>query len=99
MTCLGCAGGAPEKLIVLMEGESLFNDATSIVLFEIFFRMVKRLQNGETPSDLGIFGQMADIASSICWLTFGELLQLCFAQILVLKHKSTVCLLSFAAHV
>lgn len=66
-----CIGGAPEKLIVLMEGESLFNDATSIVLFEIFFNMVKRMQQGEAASDLGIFGQMADIASSICWLAFG----------------------------
>ncbi|EIE21844.1 hypothetical protein COCSUDRAFT_56295 [Coccomyxa subellipsoidea C-169] len=64
-------GGAPEKLIVLMEGESLFNDATSIVLFEIFFRMVKRMQNGKTASDLGFFEQMLEIASSICWLAFG----------------------------
>lgn len=55
-----------------MEGESLFNDATSIVLFEIFFRMVKRMQSGETASDLGIFEQMVEIASSICWLAFGE---------------------------
>ena len=81
---------------MLMEGESLFNDATSIVLFEIFFNMVKRLQNGETPSDLGIFGQMADIASSICWLTFGELhhslrFHSAFAEILMLTHNIFSC--------
>jgi CPA1 family monovalent cation:H+ antiporter len=28
-------GGAPELLSVLLEGESLFNDASSIVLFEV----------------------------------------------------------------
>lgn len=34
------AAGAPEHLEVIMEGESLFNDASSIVLFQIFFEMV-----------------------------------------------------------
>ena len=31
----------PETLAVLMEGESLFNDATSIVLFEVCLRMLQ----------------------------------------------------------
>lgn len=35
-TCL--SGGAPELLSVLLEGESLFNDASSIVLFEVFLK-------------------------------------------------------------
>eukprot|EP00884_Botryococcus_braunii_P005640 jgi/Botrbrau1/15077/Bobra.0286s0006.2 len=39
-------GGGPESWVVLMEGESLFNDATSIVLFEIFFELVKKLGHG-----------------------------------------------------
>eukprot|EP00951_Prasinocladus_malaysianus_P027602 scaffold248524_cov33-Prasinocladus_malaysianus.AAC.1 len=38
--CPSRAAGAPEALVVLLEGESLFNDATSIVLFEIFFEKV-----------------------------------------------------------
>eukprot|EP01025_Chloroclados_australasicus_P022893 TRINITY_DN23409_c1_g1_i7.p1 TRINITY_DN23409_c1_g1~~TRINITY_DN23409_c1_g1_i7.p1 ORF type:complete len:1503 (-),score=153.99 TRINITY_DN23409_c1_g1_i7:350-4858(-) len=33
-------GGGPEQLSILMEGESLFNDASSIVLFELFLEMV-----------------------------------------------------------
>ena len=34
------AGGGPERLSILMEGESLLNDATSIVLFDIFSELV-----------------------------------------------------------
>lgn len=55
---------------MLMEGESLFNDATSIVLFEIFFSMVKRKQKGH-PSTLGFLEQAAEILSKIAWLAFG----------------------------
>lgn len=32
------AGGAPELLSALLEGESLFNDASGLVLFDIFLR-------------------------------------------------------------
>ncbi len=35
--------GAPEKLGVLLEGESLFNDATAIVLFSLFLSMALSL--------------------------------------------------------
>lgn len=70
------AGGAPEKLLVLMEGESLFNDATSIVLFEIFFSMVKRKQKGH-PSTLGFLEQAAEIFSKIAWLAFGAWASTC----------------------
>ncbi|KAL6750873.1 Sodium/hydrogen exchanger family-domain-containing protein [Haematococcus lacustris] len=35
------AGGAPEVLSVLLEGESLFNDASSLTLFEIFKELVQ----------------------------------------------------------
>ncbi len=34
------AGGAPETLSVLLEGESLFNDASSLTLFEIFKELI-----------------------------------------------------------
>ncbi len=65
------AGGAPERLVVLMEGESLFNDATSIVLFEIFFRMVRRLSAGHSASDLPPLQQGLDILGSIATLAAG----------------------------
>lgn len=68
------AGGAPKRLVVLMEGESLFNDATSIVLFEIFFRMVKRLGKGKAGSTLGPWAQAADILANIFTLAGGLVL-------------------------
>ncbi|KAG1661624.1 hypothetical protein FOA52_002854 [Chlamydomonas sp. UWO 241] len=34
------AGGAPEILAVILEGESLFNDASSLTLFEIFHELI-----------------------------------------------------------
>jgi NhaP-type Na+/H+ or K+/H+ antiporter len=38
--------GAPKKLNSLIEGESLFNDGTCMVLFEIASEMVKATRNG-----------------------------------------------------
>ena len=38
------AGGAPELLGALLEGESLFNDASGIVLFDIFLRKVLQVR-------------------------------------------------------
>lgn len=66
-----CAAGAPERLCVLMEGESLFNDSSSIVLFKIFFDMVKRLAQGKPGSDLGMGAEALSIATNIIWLTIG----------------------------
>jgi len=42
--------GAPERLNVLLEGESLFNDATAIVLFGLFISMALSLQSAVTTS-------------------------------------------------
>ena len=42
--------GAPERLNVLLEGESLFNDATAIVLFGLFISMALSLQSEITTS-------------------------------------------------
>ncbi|MGB0723332.1 MAG: cation:proton antiporter [Gammaproteobacteria bacterium] len=42
--------GAPKRLIVLMEGESLFNDATAIVLFAILLGVAR--MPGDGPSTL-----------------------------------------------
>ncbi|KAL4855761.1 Sodium/hydrogen exchanger 8 [Chlorella vulgaris] len=35
------AGGGPEKLVVLMEGEALLNDASAITLFEVFMHILE----------------------------------------------------------
>jgi len=42
--------GAPERLSVLLEGESLFNDATAIVLFGLFLSMALSLESSITAS-------------------------------------------------
>ena len=42
--------GAPESLSVLLEGESLFNDATAIVLFGLFISMALSLESSVTAS-------------------------------------------------
>ena len=43
------AGGAPEALSVVLEGESLFNDATSITLFEVFREAAKSSTAEDLP--------------------------------------------------
>lgn len=55
-----------------MEGESLFNDSSSIVLFKIFFDMVKRLSQGKPGSKLGMGAEALSIATNIFWLSFGQ---------------------------
>ncbi len=42
--------GVPERLGVLLEGESLFNDATAIVLFSMFLSMALSLEGSVTTS-------------------------------------------------
>lgn len=42
--------GAPERLSVLLEGESLFNDATAIVLFGLFLSMALSLESSITAA-------------------------------------------------
>ena len=54
-----------------MEGESLFNDASAIVLFQIFFGMVQKLNKGETPMDGGVVDQGKEILMKICVLGGG----------------------------
>ena len=57
-----------------MEGESLFNDATSIVLFEIFFEMVKKLGEGSASMEGGLLQEGLRIILQIGWLAVGNLL-------------------------
>ena len=44
--------GAPERLSVLLEGESLFNDATAIVLFGLFISLALSLENPVSAADV-----------------------------------------------
>lgn len=41
--CFDSTGGGPKRLRVLLEGESLLNDASGLTLFEVFFHIVSRL--------------------------------------------------------
>eukprot|EP00892_Ulva_mutabilis_P007352 jgi/Ulvmu1/498/UM001_0506.1 len=60
----------PETLGVLMEGESLFNDATSIVLFELMLSKVKEVEAG-VDTDEHLLLQMGYIAKSMAILAGG----------------------------
>jgi NhaP-type Na+/H+ or K+/H+ antiporter len=53
-----------------MEGESLFNDATSIVMFEIFLDLVRGLNEGKHEA-LGLLAQLSEILTKIIWLAGG----------------------------
>jgi hypothetical protein len=56
-------GGAPELLAIVLEGESLFNDASSIVLFEIFLKLAS--SSGPLP---GARTLLPHIAGEVAWL-------------------------------
>ena len=66
------AGGGPEDIVTLMEGESLLNDATAISLFQVFFTMVKDIHPGSNGSEsISILEQLAGVAGQILWLAVG----------------------------
>ncbi|KAG8498739.1 hypothetical protein CXB51_005099 [Gossypium anomalum] len=70
--------GASKKLSTIIEGESLMNDGTAIVVYQLFFKMV----NGESFSWDAIIGFLAKVAlgavglgiafgiASVLWLGF-----------------------------
>lgn len=55
------AGGGPEVLSVLLEGECLLNDASSLTLFEIF----KHILEGNEQRTIG--KTIADIVETTIW--------------------------------
>ena len=60
-------------MVVLMEGESLFNDASSIVLFEIFLGMVKDISSsGGASESMGIMHELQVIVWEIMYLAIGK---------------------------
>ena len=77
---LSAIGGGLDKIVVLMEGESLFNDATSIVLFEIFFEMVKKLGDGGPGTEGGLVKEGLNIVVQISWLAAGRACMSCTVE-------------------
>ncbi|KIZ02439.1 hypothetical protein MNEG_5523 [Monoraphidium neglectum] len=57
--------GAPEWLAVLLEGESLFNDASSIVLFEIFLKLSSRGGGGGGGGGRGGEGALLELLGAM----------------------------------
>lgn len=62
------AGAGPEGIAALLEGESLFNDASSIVLFEIFLQV--RGQGG-LPNSI-ITPRWYFMRTGMAYLVYGE---------------------------
>lgn len=58
---------------VVLEGESLLNDATSITLFLVFLKEVQGLQSQANPPSVGA-KEFGEIVRSIIWLSVGEVL-------------------------
>ncbi len=56
---------------VVLEGESLLNDATSITLFLVFLKEVQDLQSQTNPPKVGAH-EFGVIVGNIIWLSVGE---------------------------
>lgn len=65
------AGGGPHHLQVILEAESLLNDATSITLFLVFLKEVQDLQSQNNPPKVGAH-EFGVIVGDIIWLSVGE---------------------------
>ncbi|MBT6273017.1 MAG: cyclic nucleotide-binding domain-containing protein, partial [Chromatiales bacterium] len=69
--------GAPKRLAILVEGESLFNDATAIVIFIILSQMVLE---GSEPSVLSGIGEFVRVF--VGGIVVGVILALIFVRII-----------------
>ncbi len=63
-------GGGPERLRILLEGESLLNDASSITLFTIFIEFVIAAAEGH-PNTSGAGHIIGTIIKKMVWLAVG----------------------------
>ena len=63
-------GGGPERLRILLEGESLLNDASSITLFTIFIDFVIAAAEGH-PETSGAGHIIGTIIKKMVWLAVG----------------------------
>ena len=69
--CLS-AGGGPMSLRLLLEGESLLNDASSITLFTIFLSEVQDYREHKPASGGEVLG---NIVSKMLWLAVGRVVE------------------------
>jgi NhaP-type Na+/H+ or K+/H+ antiporter len=74
------AAGGPHHLQVVLEGESLLNDATSITLFLVFLKEVQDLQSQTNPPKVGAH-EFGVIVGNIIWLSVGECCVFACAQL------------------
>lgn len=65
------AGGGPERLRIILEGESLLNDASSITLFTIFIEFVIEAAEGH-PNTSSAGHIVGTIVRRMIWLAVGE---------------------------
>lgn len=65
------AGGGPERLRIILEGESLLNDASSITLFTIFIEFVIEAAEGH-PNTSSAGKIVGTIVRRMIWLAVGE---------------------------
>ncbi|KAL4430847.1 hypothetical protein ABPG75_006103 [Micractinium tetrahymenae] len=50
VTAILKAGGGPENMVVLMEGEALLNDASAVTLYTVFLHILERSSPDDMPS-------------------------------------------------
>lgn len=64
---------APERLQIMLEGESLFNDATAIVLFSVFLSMAMSIDAAPTSLEVVANFLMVFVGGSACGFIIGLL--------------------------
>ena len=67
------SGGAPELLSALLEGESLFNDGSGLVLFDIFLNKLYQQHSSKPHNNPSAIEELADVAREFLWLVGGGL--------------------------
>ena len=62
---------APKRLGILLEGESLFNDATAIVLYGLFISIAVSMQAEATPAGVVVEFLKVFVGGAVCGLVIG----------------------------
>jgi CPA1 family monovalent cation:H+ antiporter len=63
--------GVPERLVLLLEGESLFNDATAIVVFSVFIAIATQDAGPMSLTEGGLFFLRVFIGGLLCGTIIG----------------------------
>jgi len=79
--------GAPPRLNLLVEGESLFNDGTAIVLFHILLGVVTGSVVATSPLHLALTGMASFFYVFVGGVAIGLLLAFLFAQLIALVRN------------